>query len=97
LNEDIAHFISFHLFILVVHEPRIPRKANIITVLAKNSWSEDKGNFNCRGGRKTQDNKSDENPHNQVGSENRIHLMHGAGFEPRTPEVKGEERLTPPT
>ena len=53
--------------------------------------------FSFRGGRKTPDNLSEENPYNQLRTENPFHLVCQAGFEPRTPEVKGEERLTPPT
>ena len=38
-----------------------------------------------------------ENTPNQVETEKPIYLVRPGGFEPRTPEVKGEEKLTLPT
>ena len=75
-------------------EPRIPGKVIPITALAPNPWREDnEGNFSLRGWRETPNNESAENPRNQEGTENLFCLVHQAGIEPRTPGVKGEERL----
>ncbi len=84
--------------IILVVKPRILRKVNLITVLTKNSMDRRQGwdfKFQCE--RKTPENYSKENPRNQAGTENPIHIMPPVGFEPGSQRWEASQDTTRPT
>ena len=90
LFDWLINFI-WHFFAGIAHE-------SLLTYFQWGPFGEDKEeNYSFRSGRKTPENSSGENPRDQVGTENPIHIVPSVGFEPGTPSVEGEESTATPT